>query len=511
VSFRWRREWGAATSVRIATSADGWAAHTPLVRDADGAGDWSLRTPLPPGRLEYKFLVDDAWREPPSGPAVAGSGNGVVHVSRAVACVTLAYASGWAQPRVALPAADGMPPSEVLMRPCGPGHWTATLPVASGHDADAAHAAASSASPALSFVLTDGAGAVDAPPGGGLYRCPHPGGYKLARGRLTSFAAALRAPVMLVTDLDGTLVGDTPEADAATSAFRDYWDSHARLAGGVLVFNTGRSIGQVMSLLRDKAAHMPHPDVIVTAVGTKIFTRKPHAPAPAVAGSGAGASAEACSSGQEGSSGSSSARDGGAGASSSSSAAPPAPPPIWEEGAWEVDAAWATHLNEGWRLSGAQAAAGAVVAAFDGACHWLDKGTEHPHRVSLAVRADTLEAACARLRQGLAEERCGARTIVSGAGDWRYVDAVAPRAGKREAAEHVRRAHGVATARTVTAGDSGNDTDMLSGAFPAVVVGNAQPDLAAWALAQRQDGRVVHTAAHCAHGILEGLARHGLY
>jgi hydroxymethylpyrimidine pyrophosphatase-like HAD family hydrolase len=501
VSFRWRREWGAASTVRIATSADGWVAHTPLLRDADGAGDWSLRMPLPPGRLEYKFLVDDEWRAPLSGPAVAGGGNGVIHVASPVACVTLAYASGWAQPRVALPAADGMPPSEVLMRPCGPGHWTATLPVASGHDAASS---SPQATPALSFVITDGAGAADAPPGGGLYRVPYPGGYKLARGRLTSFAAALREPVMLVTDLDGTLVGDTPEADAATASFRDYWDSHARLAGGVLVFNTGRSIGQVMSLLRDKAAHMPHPDVIVTAVGTKIFTRKAQAPA---GGGAASASGEACSTSGDG--GGSAGRDGGAGASSSAPA--PASPVIWEEAAWEVDAAWAAHLDEGWRLSGAQAAAGAVVAAFEGNCHWLDKGTEHPHRVSLAVRADTLEAACARLRQGLSDERCGARTIVSGAGDWRYVDAVAPRAGKCEAAEHVRRARGVATARTVTAGDSGNDTDMLSGAFPAVVVGNAQPDLAAWALAQRQDGRVVHTAAHCAHGILEGLARHGLY
>jgi hypothetical protein len=43
------------------------------------------------------------------------------------------------------------------------------------------------------------------------------------------------------------------------------------------------------------------------------------------------------------------------------------------------------------------------------------------------------------------------------------------------------------------------------------VVGNAQPTLVAWLLQQPQNGRVVLTDAHIARGILEGLARHGLY
>jgi hypothetical protein len=50
---------------------------------------------------------------------------------------------------------------------------------------------------------------------------------------------------MVCTDLDGTMVGDGPEFDAGTLAFRNYWENTAGLAGGVLVFNTGRSIGAV--------------------------------------------------------------------------------------------------------------------------------------------------------------------------------------------------------------------------------------------------------------------------
>ena len=41
---------------------------------------------------------------------------------------------------------------------------------------------------------------------------------------------------MLVSDLDGTMVGD----DSATSAFKDWWEDTGVLRGGVLVYNTGR-------------------------------------------------------------------------------------------------------------------------------------------------------------------------------------------------------------------------------------------------------------------------------
>jgi hydroxymethylpyrimidine pyrophosphatase-like HAD family hydrolase len=475
--LRWRPEWGVAEEVAVSTSADNWGERTPLVRNSDGV--WAVTLALPPAtRIEYKFQVDGKWRAEPGAPSAPGSGNCTLRAEHAVPSVTLAYASGWAAPRLLLPPGDGRDAAvEVPLAPAGRGFWRVTLP------------AAPAGAPALAFTLTDGAAAVDAPPGGGLYRCPHPGAYKLERGRLTPFPCALRPRFMLVTDLDGTLVGDGPEADAATAAFRDYWDGRGRLAGGVLVFNTGRSIGSVMSLLKEKAALMPIPDVIVTAVGTKIFRRRirtdPRAPqTPLLRPRGAPLSAEA-------------------------SGTPM--PPAWDESSWEMDADWCTLLDEGWRLEAAQGAAQAVIEAMAGSTHWLDRGTEHPHRVSLAVRAEALEGACSRLRQGLADASCRAKIIVSGNGEWRYVDAVAPLAGKYAATEAVARTAGVPLARTLAAGDSGNDLDMLGGRCYAVVVGNAQPDLAAWALAQRQDGRIVNASAYTAAGVLEGLARVGLY
>ena len=55
------------------------------------------------------------------------------------------------------------------------------------------------------------------------------------------------------------------------------------------------------------------------------------------------------------------------------------------------------------------------------------------------------------------------RIIVSGIGDYRYVDCVAIRAGKQEALEYIRALFNVPLSRCVAAGDSGNDILMLEG------------------------------------------------
>ena len=73
-----------------------------------------------------------------------------------------------------------------------------------------------------------------------------------------------------VSDLDGTMVGDDEAADGATQDFCNYWEDTAALAGSVLVYNTGRSLGQFVSLLQEKRGALPLPDVLITAVGTKV-------------------------------------------------------------------------------------------------------------------------------------------------------------------------------------------------------------------------------------------------
>ena len=59
--------------------------------------------------------------------------------------------------------------------------------------------------------------------------------------------------------------------------------------------------------------------------------------------------------------------------------------------------------------------------------------------------------------------RVQVRVIVSGTGDWRYVDCVSSRGGKLQALERVRTMFSVPKGRCVAAGDSGNDILMLEG------------------------------------------------
>ena len=103
------------------------------------------------------------------------------------------------------------------------------------------------------------------------------------------------------------------------------------------------------------------------------------------------------------------------------------------------------------------------------------------------------------------------RIITSGNGSHRYIDCVPQSAGKEKALQYVRQQFGIPEHLCVAAGDSGNDILMLEGDHPAIVVGNAQPELVTWLVRQEQNGKVIYADASYADGILEGLARHSLY
>ena len=79
-----------------------------------------------------------------------------------------------------------------------------------------------------------------------------------------------------MSDLDGTMVGEGPDADAATQRFCCYWEDSAALAGSVLVYNTGRSLGQFTGLWAEKGGALALPDVLITAVGTKARRNTPN-------------------------------------------------------------------------------------------------------------------------------------------------------------------------------------------------------------------------------------------
>ena len=65
------------------------------------------------------------------------------------------------------------------------------------------------------------------------------------------------------------MVGNGEEADAMTQAFTDYWENNAVMRHSILVYNTGRSLGQITSLFQEKAGALALPNVLISAVGTK--------------------------------------------------------------------------------------------------------------------------------------------------------------------------------------------------------------------------------------------------
>jgi sucrose-phosphate synthase len=89
-----------------------------------------------------------------------------------------------------------------------------------------------------------------------------------------------------------------------------------------------------------------------------------------------------------------------------------------------------------------------------------------------------------------------------------FVDILPHRASKGKAVRYLADKWNVSLERVVTAGDSGNDIDMLIGQTGGIVVGNYDPELEY--LRQSRAHRIYFAKAHCAGGIIEGLRHYGI-
>lgn len=71
-----------AQTVAVSGTFCGWSDVLPLKRQKDGP--WKLTMNLPPGRYEYRFVVDGEWRDDPganeSAPNPYGGRNSVLQV-----------------------------------------------------------------------------------------------------------------------------------------------------------------------------------------------------------------------------------------------------------------------------------------------------------------------------------------------------------------------------------------------------------------------------------------------
>ena len=122
----------------------------------------------------------------------------------------------------------------------------------------------------VEFVITDGQGAWDKAPEDQNYKIQSHGNYRLEHGKLQSVTCP---PVLVITDLDDTLIGSSHHDDEATLQFTQWWRSHGVPAGGRLVYNTGRALDLFLQLLEEKSHCIPEPDLLISSVGTKIYKK----------------------------------------------------------------------------------------------------------------------------------------------------------------------------------------------------------------------------------------------
>ena len=166
---------------------------------------------------------------------------------------------------------------------------------------------------------------------------------------------------------------------------------------------------------------------------------------------------------------------------------------LWDGAAYRLDRRWSALIANGWRADEVSAVVDRLPGFQRQDQRWQTalKRSWYAALPSPEAR-EVVEAALA--------DR-GLTGLVVASGD-HWLDVLPAGAGKGAAAAHLADRFGVDAARVVTAGDSGNDLDMMRPelGFHSVAVANAHPELAT-----HRAPRLRHAGRSHAGGIIEAL------
>lgn len=158
---------------------------------------------------------------------------------------------------------------------------------------------------------------------------------------------------------------------------------------------------------------------------------------------------------------------------------------------------WSEVISERWD----KAAVEAIVAEIPGA-EIQPEEWQSPFKSSYFLEGD-VSARLEGLAQRIDEQGLAAKVVYSAG---RFLDLLPARSGKGEAIRYLAEEVGIAPENVITAGDSGNDLDMMRPelGFRSIAVGNASAELAE----HSADG-LYHADGRHANGIREGLEHYG--
>ena len=279
------------------------------------------------------------------------------------------------------------------------------------------------------FVFTDGNGLWDNPSPGVNYRSPGISTIAVYRGSVLPVISA--EPILLSSDLDNTLVGSHPDTIAALRRFNEYWISKHYFGQSKLVYNTGRSLEEYLDLFTQNRYKLLDPDMLITAVGSDAYTLD-------------------IKSGK-----------------------------------------FLNHIDFHHSYDGEFWDSDIMNRLVQAHFKWLvvpDRRYVYPFKIWMTARTEDVQKyrndLCSYLRNATVEEREGkvihARAIISGCGDWRYIDITPRIGGKRMGVLYAQKCFKIPQNRTIVAGDSGNDIEMFRDPHYGIIVQNSDSEMDSW-------------------------------
>ncbi|PNH06029.1 hypothetical protein TSOC_007637 [Tetrabaena socialis] len=304
---------------------------------------------------------------------------------------------------------------------------------------------------------------------------------KLASSAGACALPRLLRPLLLISDLDDTLVGGEGEGDDASQC-----DAHSReLAAALarwrnsaaasraegassgapdcrLAINTGRTLPLFLRAVAERGAEViPEADVLVAGVGTRIYVRRQEAG------------------------------------------------PMGSASGWEEHLEWSAAMSRDWDIEAVRSAVeDAMQHLGPDSMAWRNQEENDGLKLTVVAAVQALPDLVGFLDARLRAAEVRYRIVVGPTLGWAYLDFLPGCAGKNAAAHYVRRLLGSDAAAVVVSGDAPNDLDMLAGASQAIVVANCHESVRHFAVmaVQWQDEQQPRTPPAGAPLSCEGAA-----